>query len=63
MSRYDFKETKEFLNNSVPLDNMRDYIENAIHLLSLSRLTKKNRDEVWHTLLTCADFVDTIGEK
>lgn len=62
-TRYDFKEADCFLNNCVPLDELyRDVCAAMRHILT-QRLSKEKKDEIWHTLLTCADFLDTIGLK
>lgn len=67
MSRknYDFSEATEFLNESVPLEDLYDDVCGAMHLLSSPKryLTKKKRAEIWQTLLSCADFLDTITQK
>lgn len=63
MNRYDFKEAAAFLNHSVPLSDLYDEVCEALRLLSCKRLTKEKRDEIWHTLLTCADFIETIEVK
>lgn len=64
-TRYDFRETAAFLNESVPLSDMYEDILSAMHMLSAPKryLTKKMRAEIWQALLTCADFVDTIAIK
>ena len=64
-TRYDFKEAANFLNDCVPLSDMYEDVLTAMHLLSAPKryLTKKKRTEIWHTLLTCADFIDTIAPK
>lgn len=63
--RYDFRETTDFLNEAVPLSDLYDEVVEAMHLLSApkSRLTQKKRTAIWQTLLTCADFLDTINER
>ncbi len=61
MTRYDFTEAADFLNNSVPLGDLYADVVEAMHDLSEYRhLTRKDINKVWHTLLTCADFIDTI---
>ena len=62
-TRYDFKEATYFLNECVPLNDLRDDVFIALHNLSAQRLSKEKKDEIWHTLLTCADFIDTIAPK
>ncbi|MDE7427557.1 MAG: hypothetical protein K2M79_07140 [Muribaculaceae bacterium] len=65
MTRYDFKEATCFLNECVPLSDMYEDVLMAMHLLSAPKryLTKKKRAEIWLTLMTCADFLDTINPK
>ena len=60
--RYDFREATAFLNDCVPLSDIYEDVLEAMHLLSAPKryLTKDKRAEIWHTLLTCADFLDTI---
>lgn len=64
-TNYDFRETASFLDDCVPLSDMYEDVLMAMHLLSAPKryLTKKKRAEIWHTLLTCADFIDTIAVK
>lgn len=61
--KYDFRDTTDFLNESVPLSDLYNDVMDAMHHLSNPRLTKKKRAQIWHTLLTCADFIDTITVK
>lgn len=63
MNRYNFREAAAFLNYSVPLSDLYDEVCEALQLLSCKRLTKDKRSEIWHTLLTCADFIKTIEVK
>lgn len=64
-TRYDFSEAADFLDENVALSDMYDDVLTAMHLLSAPKryMTKKKRAEIWHTLLTCADFLDTITQK
>lgn len=64
-TNYDFRETASFLDDCVSLSDMYEDVLMAMHLLSAPKryLTKKKRAEIWHTLLTCADFIDTIVPK
>lgn len=55
MTRYDFTETSDFLNNSVPLGDLYEDVVEAMHDLGEYRhLTRKDINKVWNTLLTCA---------
>lgn len=63
MTCYNFRETADFLNRSVPLDDIYDEICKALRLLRSERLSKKKRTEISLTLHTCADFLDTIEVK
>lgn len=64
-TRYDFREAAHFFNECVPLLDLYEDVCEAMHLLSTPNryLTKERKDEIWHTLLTCADFLDTITVK
>lgn len=62
-TRYDFKEAAYFLNDCVPLDELRADVSIAMQQLSTQRLSKEKKDEIWHTLLSCADFLETITPK
>lgn len=62
-TRYDFKEATFFLNECVSLDDLRDEVCSAMHNIPAQRLSKKKKNKIWHTLLTCADFLDTISLK
>lgn len=64
-TRYDFKEAAYFLNDCVPLSDLYEDVLDAMQLLSEPKqhLTRKKRAEIWHTLLTCADFLETITPK
>lgn len=63
MTRYDFREATYFLNECVPLDDLRDDVFVAMHNLSAGRLSKKKKAEIWRILLSCADFLETITPK
>lgn len=65
MSRYNFREAADFLNESVPLSDLYEDVLEAMGNLSAPKkhLTKKDRTFIWSVLLTCADFLDTIEVK
>lgn len=63
MMRYDFRDATDFLNYEVPLGELRDDLTAALRMMTHKRLSKEKKDVVWHILLTCADFVDTIAPK
>lgn len=62
MTRYDFTEATDFLNNSVPLSELYEDVLDSMRILSSPRkyIGKASQEEIWSTLLTCADFIDTI---
>lgn len=64
-TRYDFTAATDFLNNDVPLSNLYEDVLEAMQTLSMPRRYLLNEDinRVWDTLLTCADFIDTIQIK
>lgn len=59
-SKYDFREATYFLNECVPLDDLQNEVCVAMRNLSAVRLSKKKKAEIWHILLSCADFLETI---
>ena len=62
MTRYDFTEAAEFLDNSVPLSDLYEDVVQAMHDIGERRyLTREGIVRVWGTLLACADFLDTIN--
>lgn len=64
MTRYNFTETTDFLNNSVPLGDLYADVVEAMHNISEYRhLTRKNINQVWDTLFFCAELLDTIQIK
>lgn len=64
MTRYDFTETTDFLNNAVPLDYLYEDVVEAMHNIGEYRyLTRKDINKVWGVLLTCADLIGTIQIK
>ena len=62
-TRFDFREATYFLNDCVPLDELYHDVRAAMHLTGSRRLSKAQKDEIWHTLLCCADFLETITTK
>lgn len=62
MAKYDFTETTDFLENSVPLSNLYEDVLEAMGELSKPRkfISKEDINMVWGTLLQCADFIETI---
>lgn len=65
MIRYNFKDAADFLNECVPLSDLYEDVCEAMSLLSTPNryLTKERKAEIWHTLLTCADFLEAIVVK
>ena len=63
MMRYDFRDAADFLNYEVPLCELRDDLTAALRMMTHKRLSKEKKDEVWHILLTCADFIERITTK
>lgn len=64
MTRYDFSETADFLNYSVPLGDLYDDVVFAMHSMGEYRyLTREDVKDILSVLLTCADFIDTIKIK
>ena len=61
--RYDFREANSFLNDCVPLDDLYDDVCAALLMLNRRRLSSQKKDEIWHTLLSCADLLETITPK
>jgi len=59
---YDFAEAADFLDSCVNRDEMYDDVMEAMSAVATirNRRNGKAADFVWHTLLTCADFLDTI---
>lgn len=62
-TKYDFREATSFLNDCVPLNELYDDVCAAMRDVSKRRLSQGKRDEIWHTLLCCADFLQTITPK
>lgn len=64
-ARYDFTGAADFLDNSVPLQNLYEDVLRAMKLISKPSRTdsEKDRCAIWGTLLECADFIETIGCK
>ena len=62
-ARYNFKDAADFLNECVPLSDLYEDVCEAMHNISAQRLSKERKDEIWHTLLTVADFLETIEVK
>lgn len=62
-TKYDFREAADFLNECVPPDELYDDVCAAMRDVSKRRLSQDKRDEIWHTLLCCADFLQTITPK
>lgn len=65
MSRYDLSEALDFLENEAEMtpDQLYEEIQEAmseIHSLRNKQNAKKI-SSIWHTLLTCADFLERIG--
>lgn len=62
---YDFSETAAFLDESVQLGDLYEMACDGMRILSAPKryLTREKRRELWHILLTCADFIDTINLK
>ena len=57
MSKYDFAEAVSFLKEAqITPRELRDEIEDAMSEID-------PRTPLWHTLLTCADFLETITLK
>lgn len=62
---YDFSEAEAFLNESYPLSNLYTDVCEAMSDLSCA-IKYQDREtiaKIWSTLLTCADFLDTITLK
>lgn len=63
---YDFTGASDFLNE-IETSPEELYAEIVDAMATVSALeTKRNRklaDSVWHTLLTCADFIERITPK
>lgn len=64
MSEYNFTGAAEFLDECVPPNEMYAEIQEAMSAIFglKKRIGKKAFQQVWHTLLTCADFVETISK-
>ena len=66
MTRYDFTDAADFLAEAgITPEELYDEIQDAmsdIHSLRNKR-NKKKISAIWHTLLTCADFLETIEVK
>ena len=67
MSRYDFTATSDFLELEAGItpNQLYDEIQDAMSDIDSLR-NKRNEKKVsaiWHTLLTCADFLECITEK
>ena len=66
MSRYDITDAADFLENELCAtpEQLRDEIVEAMHLVTLIENKRNTRyvDAVWHTLLTCADFMERFGK-
>lgn len=62
---YDFTEAEAFLEEDVPLGDLYEMACEGMRILSAPKkyLNKEKRQELWHILLTCADFLDTITLK
>lgn len=59
---YDFTDSEVFLNESYPLSNLYMDVCEAISNLScaIKYQDRETIGRIWSTLLTCADFLDTI---
>ena len=62
-SNYDFKETEAFMDDNIPLPDLYEDVCHALHLVSTPTryINEEARTELWRILITCADFLDTIG--
>lgn len=62
---YDFSETAAFLDESVQLGDLYEMVIAGMRILSAPKkyIDKEQQRELWHILLTCADFIDTITLK
>lgn len=62
---YDFTETADFLEDAVRLGDLYEMACEGMRILSIPKrdLTREKRRELWHILLTCADFIGTINYK
>lgn len=63
MTRYDYREVTDFLNNDVSLDELPDSIYGAIGLVQ--DIEDKHGEsealqEIFSTLLICADLIESI---
>lgn len=59
---YDFTEAEAFLNENYPLSNLYTDVCEAMSNLScaVKYHDRETIGRIWSTLLTCADFLDTI---
>lgn len=59
---YDFSEAEVFFNESYPLHNLYEDVCEAMSDLScaVKYHDRETIGRIWSTLLTCADFLDTI---
>ena len=65
MTRYDFNKTEDFLNRHGSSDDIYDDVVSALELLCepCEYMSHAQQNEVWSTLLTCAELIATIQMK
>ena len=66
MTRYDYKGVTDFLNNDVSLDELSDSIYGAIGLvqdIEDKHGESEASQEIFSTLLICADLIESIRVK
>lgn len=61
--RYDFSEAACFLNENAAPGELYDEVQEAMSNLMAPRLSRKKKRAMWHSLLTLADFLETITPK
>lgn len=66
MSRYDFTDASDFLVEAgITPEELYDEIQDAMSDIDSLRNKRNGKkiSTIWHTLLTCADLLDTITLK
>lgn len=66
MTRYDYREVTDFLNNDVSLDELSDSIYGAIGFvqdIEDKHGESEASQEIFSTLLICADLIESIRIK
>ena len=63
-TRYDFTATADFLNEAVPLSDLRGELATAMLMLpDYGSISRKTSCAIWDAMLTVSEFLDTIGKE